>query len=114
MGLELAGGAVAIVLAWLGYNKVQKVANEDAGESDAVTVLRREVARLAQQVESLSLLNASLHLQIINERSTCSDSVASLKTEVIDLKHAVELETKERQAEASLRKRGLLKTRSTD
>lgn len=114
IGIDVIGGAVIILLGWLGWKKAQKVATSEGAETDVVALLNGEVKRLSAQVSDLSISHANLSLQMLKEREDCSRDITTLGIKVEQLEARISADSLSRQHESDLRKRGLIKTRSTD
>lgn len=114
IGIDLIGGAVLILIGWLGWKKARKVATTEGAETDVVALLNSEVKRLSEQMSSLSVSYTLLSQQIIKEREDCSREITALRVKVEQLEAMIAANKKAVEHEQDLRKRGLIKTRITD
>jgi archaellum component FlaC len=90
---EIIGGAVVILLGWLGWKKANKVAVSDGAEANIYALMNEEIKRMAVQIKDLSSAYDDLSRQIINERLECAKNMAELKAQINELKAQIKPRT---------------------
>jgi archaellum component FlaC len=90
---EVIGGAVVILLGWLGWKKANKVATSDGAEANIYALMNDEIKRMAEQIKHLSSAYDDLSRQIINERLECAKNITELKNQINELKAQIKPRT---------------------
>jgi archaellum component FlaC len=90
---DIIGGAVIVLLGWLGWKKANKVATSDSAEANVYGLMNEEIKRMAVQIKDLSSAYDDLSRQIINERLECAKNMAELKEQINELKAQIKPRT---------------------
>ncbi len=90
---DIIGGAVIVLLGWLGWKKANKVATSDSAEANVYGLMNEEIKRMAVQIKDLSSAYDDLSRQIINERLECAKNMAELKAQINELKAQIKPRT---------------------
>ena len=90
---EVIGGAVVILLGWLGWKKANKVATSDGAEANIYALMNDEIKRMAAQIKQLSSAYDDLSRQIITERLECAKNMAELKEQINELKAHINIKS---------------------
>jgi len=90
---DIIGGAVIVLLGWLGWKKANKVATSDGAEANVYGLMNEEIKRMAEQIKHLSSAYDDLSRQIINERLECAKNITELKNQINELKSQIKPRT---------------------
>jgi archaellum component FlaC len=90
---DIIGGAVIVLLGWLGWKKANKVATSDSAEANVYGLMNEEIKRMAEQIKHLSSAYDDLSRQIINERLECAKNITELKNQINELKSQIKPRT---------------------
>jgi septin family protein len=90
---DVIGGAVIVLLAWLGWKKANKVATSDSAEANVYALMNDEIKRMSEQIKQLSSAYDDLSRQIITERLECAKNMAELKAQINELKSQIKPRT---------------------
>jgi peptidoglycan hydrolase CwlO-like protein len=93
LATDIVGGAVIVLLGWLGWKKANKVATSDGAEANVYGLMNEEIKRMAVQIKQLSSAYDDLSRQIITERLECAKNMAELKAQINELKSQIKPRT---------------------